>query len=161
MQAQPKLKLILKLKPGSSFSVAYPAETETGTGTSFVGFSFVHPAKTESDTETETESDSEYTEHTTESDTEQNKMDAIEYQKFLSKLFPSKYIDKKNGLVEIDVVSDGRYWKFSIRDNGIGIHEKYFDKIFKVFQVLQEGENSTGVGLSIVKKIVNFYNGNI
>ena len=97
-----------------------------------------------------------------------NELPTVRGDKFrLQQLFQNiisnaiKYIDKKNGLVEIDVVSDGRYWKFSIRDNGIGIHEKYFDKIFKVFQVLQEGENSTGVGLSIVKKIVNFYNGHI
>ena len=72
-----------------------------------------------------------------------------------------KYIDKKNGCVEVDVVSDGLYWKFSIKDNGIGIDKKYFKKIFKVFQVLEEGENSTGVGLSIVKKIIDFYNGQI
>ena len=97
-----------------------------------------------------------------------SKLPTVKGDKFrLQQLFQNiisnaiKYIDKKKGLVEIDVVSDGRYWKFSIQDNGIGIHEKYFNKIFKVFQVLQEGENSTGVGLSIVKKIVNFYNGHI
>lgn len=72
-----------------------------------------------------------------------------------------KYIDKENGYVEIDVVSDSLYWKFSIKDNGIGINKKYFRKIFKVFQVLEEGEDSTGVGLSIVKKIIEFYNGQI
>ncbi len=72
-----------------------------------------------------------------------------------------KYIDKENGSVEVDVVSDGLYWKFSIKDNGIGINKKYFKKIFKVFQVLEEGEDSTGVGLSIVKKIIDFYNGQI
>ncbi len=72
-----------------------------------------------------------------------------------------KYIDKEEGVVVVDCVSDGVYWKFSVEDNGIGIDEKYFKKIFKVFQVLEEGENSTGVGLSIVKKIVDLYNGEI
>jgi PAS domain S-box-containing protein len=72
-----------------------------------------------------------------------------------------KYTDKEEGLVIIDCTSDGDYWKFSIQDNGIGIDKKYFKKIFKVFQVLEEGENSTGVGLSIVKKIVDLYKGEI
>ncbi|MFT4576751.1 MAG: PAS domain S-box-containing protein [Polaribacter sp.] len=72
-----------------------------------------------------------------------------------------KYTDKDQGLVVIDCVSDGIYWKFSVQDNGIGIDEKYFKKIFKIFQVLEEGENSTGVGLSIVKKITEFYKGEI
>ncbi len=72
-----------------------------------------------------------------------------------------KYTDKEEGLVVIDCVSDGIYWEFSVQDNGVGIDEKYFKKIFKVFQVLEEGENSTGVGLSIVKKIIDLYNGKI
>jgi len=72
-----------------------------------------------------------------------------------------KYIDKEKGIVVVDCVSDGIYWKFSIEDNGVGIDEKYFKKIFKVFQVLEEGENSTGVGLSIVKKIIDLYTGEI
>ena len=45
--------------------------------------------------ESDSDSDSDYTECTTESETEENGMDMIEYQKFLSKLFPSKYIEKK------------------------------------------------------------------
>jgi PAS domain S-box-containing protein len=72
-----------------------------------------------------------------------------------------KYTNKDQGLVMIDCVSDGVYWRFSVQDNGIGIDEKYFKKIFKIFQVLEEGENSTGVGLSIVKKIIEFYKGKI
>ena len=72
-----------------------------------------------------------------------------------------KYNDKEEGLVQIDCVSDDGFWKFCVQDNGIGIDEKYFKKIFKIFQILEEGENSTGVGLSIVKKIIEFYNGKI
>ena len=48
-----------------------------------------------SDTESDSDSDSDYTECTTESETEENGMDMIEYQKYLSKIFPSKYLDKK------------------------------------------------------------------
>ncbi len=72
-----------------------------------------------------------------------------------------KYIDKDQGVVVLDCVSEGIYWKFSVQDNGVGIDEKYFKKIFKVFQVLDEGGDSTGVGLSIVKKIIDLYKGEI
>ena len=47
------------------------------------------------DTGSDSDSDSDYTECTTESETEEKGMDVVEYQKFLSKIFPSKYIDKK------------------------------------------------------------------
>ena len=51
---------------------------------------------------------------------------------------------------------------FSIKDNGIGIDQKYFEKIFEVFETLEEpDENSTGIGLSIVKKIITMFNGEI
>lgn len=72
-----------------------------------------------------------------------------------------KYSDKEQGIIKIDCISRGDYWEFSIEDNGMGISKKYFDKIFKVFQVLEESEESTGVGLSIVQKIIAFYNGKI
>lgn len=73
-----------------------------------------------------------------------------------------KYTDKKNGRIEIDCKSaNPSFWEFSISDNGIGIPKKYHKKIFQVFQVLEESEESTGVGLSIVKKIVEVYGGKI
>lgn len=55
------------------------------------------------------------------------------------------------------------YYTFYVSDNGPGIEEKYFDKIFQLFQTLKprdEVEN-TGVGLTIVKKIVEMYGGRI
>ena len=72
-----------------------------------------------------------------------------------------KYSDKEEGIIEIKCISNGDFWKFSISDNGIGIPERYQEKIFQVFQVLEESEDSTGVGLSIVKKVVDFYGGEI
>ena len=59
-------------------------------------------------------------------------------------------------MIEIDCVKSGKFWQFSISDNGIGIPEQYHKKIFKVFQVLEESEDSTGVGLSIVQKVIDF-----
>jgi len=71
------------------------------------------------------------------------------------------YIDKEKGIVEVTYTETGTYWEFQISDNGIGIEEKYQHKIFEVFQSLEKSEHSTGIGLSIVKKIVAFYEGKI
>ncbi len=72
-----------------------------------------------------------------------------------------KYNDKKRGVIEIDCEDKNDFWQFSIKDNGIGIEKKYYDKIFKIFNSLNKRENSTGIGLSIVKKIITFYDGEI
>ncbi len=67
-----------------------------------------------------------------------------------------KYMDKPEGQIKVGCVEQDGFWKFSITDNGPGIDEKYFKKIFKIFQALSTKNrvDSTGIGLSIVKKIV-------
>lgn len=72
-----------------------------------------------------------------------------------------KFIDKEKGLVEIKCESKSKFYLFSISDNGIGIEDKYHKKIFDVFQSLRKDNKSSGIGLSIVKKIVNLYGGKI
>lgn len=52
-------------------------------------------------------------------------------------------------------------YEISIQDNGIGIEEKYFEKIFKIFQSLSVRQDSSGVGLAIVKKVVNALGGDV
>jgi PAS domain S-box-containing protein len=71
------------------------------------------------------------------------------------------YIDKKDGKIEVKFKELKQYWKFSISDNGVGISKAYHDKIFKIFQTLDVKGKSTGIGLSIVKKIVELYGGEI
>jgi len=71
------------------------------------------------------------------------------------------YNNKKNGKVEIGVVDKTDFWEFYVKDNGKGIEDVYFDKIFKTFEKLENNVNSTGIGLSIVKKIVDLYGGEI
>jgi signal transduction histidine kinase len=73
------------------------------------------------------------------------------------------HIDKEEGLVEVDFEKSGDYLKFSIRDNGVGISPEYHDKIFEIFESFGTGGGnaSTGIGLSIVNKIVGIYEGNV
>ena len=72
-----------------------------------------------------------------------------------------KYNDKEKGEIRISCAQNGDFWEFAIADNGPGIPEKYHTKIFQIFQTLDNSNESTGVGLSIVKKIVELYGGKI
>lgn len=72
-----------------------------------------------------------------------------------------KFNDKAKGSIIIDVDDFISHYKFSIKDNGIGIDKKFHNKIFKIFHALNNSKDSTGIGLSIVKKIVNLHEGEI
>lgn len=71
------------------------------------------------------------------------------------------HIERKKGLVEIDCIERPKFWEFSIKDNGVGIPKEYHEKIFKIFQSIGNKERSTGIGLSIVKKIIDLYQGKV
>lgn len=72
-----------------------------------------------------------------------------------------RYNDKKIGIIQIDYKNQKSFYEFSIKDNGMGIDKKYHDKIFKIFHSLHKSKDSTGIGLSIVKKIVENHNGKV
>ncbi|MFK7949764.1 MAG: ATP-binding protein [Saprospiraceae bacterium] len=74
-----------------------------------------------------------------------------------------KYNDKAVGKIDVYWKDLGDKHQFRIKDNGIGIDEKYHNKIFKVFQMLESRDTieSTGIGLAIVKKIIDKANGKI
>jgi len=72
-----------------------------------------------------------------------------------------KFNDKDLGLVDIVFEDYLSHYQFSISDNGLGIDPKFHNKIFKMFQSLEKREDSSGIGLSIVKKIINLHDGEI
>ncbi|HEX8577787.1 MAG TPA: ATP-binding protein [Flavobacterium sp.] len=74
-----------------------------------------------------------------------------------------KYSQHGKGHIHITCKEFENYYQFSVKDNGIGIDPGYHKKIFEIFQTLREkNENeSTGVGLAIVKKIMDEHQENI
>jgi signal transduction histidine kinase len=72
-----------------------------------------------------------------------------------------KYNDKEQGLIEVGCSENEAEYRFYVKDNGKGIPEAYFQKIFNIFTKLDNNNQSSGIGLSIVKKIVAYYNGSI
>ena len=74
-----------------------------------------------------------------------------------------KYMDKPEGEIEVGWADEGSQWRFQVRDNGPGIAERHFERIFQLFQTLapRDRVESTGVGLALVKKIVEMYQGRV
>ncbi|MFV8370610.1 PAS domain-containing protein [Flavobacterium sp. LB2R40] len=74
-----------------------------------------------------------------------------------------KYNDKPIGKIECHYKSLPDFHQFTIKDNGPGIAKEYHKKVFKVFQTIEarDVKESTGIGLSIVKKIIEEKGGDI
>src|SRR5205085_7382149 len=74
-----------------------------------------------------------------------------------------KYNNKENKEIDVfsEETSDG--WIFTVKDNGPGIEKQYHERIFVIFQTLNRRDDleSTGVGLAIVKKIIEDQGGKI
>ena len=74
-----------------------------------------------------------------------------------------QYMDKPKGQIKIGCVEQDAFWEFSIADNGPGIDKRHYERIFKLFQSLSpcDGVENSGIGLSIVKKIVELNGGSV
>lgn len=74
-----------------------------------------------------------------------------------------KYNDKEKGKVKIRAVDQSEFYQFSVEDNGIGIEEAFHEKVFVIFQTLEARDKveSTGIGLAIIRKVVEDMGGKI
>jgi light-regulated signal transduction histidine kinase (bacteriophytochrome) len=74
-----------------------------------------------------------------------------------------KNMDKPAKEIRIGCLERDDEWQFHVTDNGRGIDQKYHDKIFQIFQMLERRDETDGIGigLSIVKKIVEIYDGHV
>lgn len=74
-----------------------------------------------------------------------------------------KYTPQEKAAITISCEEHPAYYEFTVSDNGIGIDPEYHEKIFEIFQTLREKneKESTGIGLAIVKKIIEEQQGHI
>ena len=77
-----------------------------------------------------------------------------------------KFMDKPRGLVTISweaLEEEGALWRFCVADNGPGIEARHHERIFEIFQTLspRDDPESTGIGLTVVKKIIELAGGRI
>jgi len=69
--------------------------------------------------------------------------------------------DRDKGEIHITATDRSEYWEFAIADNGKGIPKHHQESIFNMFKKLENNAHATGIGLALVKKIVNAYQGDI
>jgi len=87
----------------------------------------------------------------------------------LSRLFSNlvgnalKFTNNKKVKINITAKENEDHFSFAVKDNGIGIEKKYFERIFQVFQRLNNKKDysGTGIGLAVCKKIIEKHSGTI
>ena len=74
-----------------------------------------------------------------------------------------KYRSTAAPQIEITAGSTATHWIFSVKDNGLGINTKFFDKVFLIFHRLHSHSTvkGTGIGLALCKKIAERHGGDI
>ena len=90
--------------------------------------------------------------------------DAVRLREVLQNLIENavKYgADRPNPQIEIGACVEGSETVFHVRDNGVGIDPAYREKVFGLFDQLDPEAEGTGVGLAIVKRIVELHGGRI
>ena len=83
------------------------------------------------------------------------------YQNLISNAI--KYMDKPKGIITLTTHTNPTNYILVVKDNGSGIEEKFLPHIFEIFNTAgrETTKRSTGIGLSIVKKIIDSFDGSI
>jgi signal transduction histidine kinase len=91
--------------------------------------------------------------------------DAVKIQQVFQNLLSNAidFMDKPAGRVVLACTREGPNWHFTVADNGPGIEPRHFERIFQLFQTLASRDEleRTGVGLALVKKIVERAGGSV
>jgi signal transduction histidine kinase len=92
-------------------------------------------------------------------------IEAVKAQQVFQNLLSNAidFMDKPAGRVAVACVREGADWHFTVADNGPGIEARHFERIFQLFQTLASRDDleRTGVGLALVKKIVELEGGRV
>lgn len=74
-----------------------------------------------------------------------------------------KHHHKELGSISVNCADEGDFYQFSVTDDGPGISVKYQEEIFKMFKTLKPRDETegSGMGLALIKKIVEHYNGRV
>lgn len=93
-------------------------------------------------------------------------VDAIQMERVFLNLISNaiKFRKKEEKpIIHISCEKKGRYWQFAVKDNGIGIDQKFKEVIFILFQRLHTRKEyiGTGIGLAVCKRIINRHKGRI
>jgi len=91
--------------------------------------------------------------------------EAVKIQQVFQNLLSNAidFMDKPAGWVRVACAAEAGHWHFSVADNGPGIEPRHFERIFQLFQTLatRDSNDRTGVGLALVKKIVELEGGRV
>jgi light-regulated signal transduction histidine kinase (bacteriophytochrome) len=76
---------------------------------------------------------------------------------------PSSFAAKPLVRISIEASQKADAWLFAVQDNGVGLDPQYAERIFVIFQRLNNRVDypGTGIGLAVCKKIVERHGGNI
>jgi len=74
-----------------------------------------------------------------------------------------KHMGKPQGEIVVSCADAKGFWELAVRDTGVGIEEKHFERIFKIFQTLKPRDQveASGIGLTIVKAIAEKHGGKV
>lgn len=74
-----------------------------------------------------------------------------------------KHHDREDGCIRVAACDEGQWYRFAVSDDGPGIAPQYHDRVFELFRTVRSDEDaaSTGLGLALVRKLVERYGGQV